>query len=122
MRMPGEEAPMCKTPRLTRSVIPGVLALLLLLVAPGAAVAGEYSVAACQADALGFSTRAFDDFASQRRRRTRTSPDLPTKCARIRGVWHVWARFSGRVATIRELRSKAETEEPPRLQGFFEWS
>ena len=56
---------MRKTPRLTRCLVPGVLSVLVLLVAPGAAVAGEYSVAACQADQLGFSTRAFDDFATR---------------------------------------------------------
>ena len=56
---------MRKIPSLTRCAIPGVLLLLVLLVGPGVAAAGEYSVAACQADPLGYSTRAFDDFATR---------------------------------------------------------
>ena len=53
------------TSTLTRCVIPGLLLMVVLFVAPGVAVAGEYSVAACQADPLGYSTRAFDDFATR---------------------------------------------------------
>ena len=56
---------MRKTPSLTQRAIPGVLLLLVFLVGPGVAAGGEYSVAACQADPLGYSTRAFDDFATR---------------------------------------------------------
>jgi hypothetical protein len=42
-----------------------MLSVLVALAAPRAADAGQYSVAACQADQLGFSTRAFVDFATR---------------------------------------------------------
>jgi hypothetical protein len=50
---------------LTRGAVAGALSVLVILAAPGAAAAGQYSVAACQADQLGFSTRAFVDFATR---------------------------------------------------------
>ena len=53
------------TPAPTRIAVAATLPLLVLLVAPRVAAAGEYSVAACQADSLSFSTRAFVDAAGQ---------------------------------------------------------
>jgi hypothetical protein len=50
---------------LTRGAVAGALYVLVILAAPRAAAAGQYSVAACQADQLGFSTRAFVDFATR---------------------------------------------------------
>src|SRR5215207_1343006 len=44
-------------------LVAGTAALLAGL--PGRAAAGEYAVANCQADPLGYSTRAFADFASR---------------------------------------------------------
>jgi hypothetical protein len=50
---------------LTQGAAAGALCLVVILAAPRAATAGQYSVAACQADQLGFSTRAFADFATR---------------------------------------------------------
>jgi hypothetical protein len=49
----------------SRFALVSVLCLALLLMLPRPAAAGEYSVAACQADSLSFSTRAFVDFATR---------------------------------------------------------
>jgi hypothetical protein len=65
------------TPAPTRIAVAVTLSLLVLLVAPRVAAAGEYSVAACQADSLGFSTRAFVDVAT-RGMSTATLLELPT--------------------------------------------
>jgi hypothetical protein len=53
------------TPAPTRIAIATTLSVLVLLAAPRVAAAGEYSVAACQADSLSFSTRAFVDVATR---------------------------------------------------------
>ena len=47
-----------------RSPAPSPLIITLAAVTPEAR-AGEFQVAACQADPLGFSTRAFEDFATR---------------------------------------------------------
>jgi hypothetical protein len=49
----------------TRGAVAGAVFVLVILAAPGVAAAGQYSVAACQSDQLGFSTRAFADFATR---------------------------------------------------------
>jgi hypothetical protein len=51
---------------------------LVLALAPGRAVAGEFEVASCQADQLSFSTQAFGDFASRGMRiRRACNPEGP---------------------------------------------
>ena len=48
-----------------RCALTSALIVVLIATATDGAVAGEYSVANCQADPLSFSTRAFDDFATR---------------------------------------------------------
>lgn len=48
-----------------RSVMPALLAALVILVSPSVARAGEFTVASCQADSANFSTVAFTDFATR---------------------------------------------------------
>lgn len=48
-----------------RCAVSGALSLLLLAMLAGRAAAAEFSVAACQADRLNFSTGAFQDFATR---------------------------------------------------------
>ena len=53
------------SPTIRRFAVSGALSLLLLATLAGRAAAGEFSVAACQADRLNFSTSAFEDFATR---------------------------------------------------------
>jgi hypothetical protein len=62
-------------PTARRCALASAVVAVLMATTSDAAVAGEYSVAACQADPLGFSTRAFDDFAT-RGMKTRRACDV----------------------------------------------
>jgi hypothetical protein len=53
------------SPALTRCAFASALCLAAVLMIARPAAAGEYAVAACQADSLTFSTRAFVDFATR---------------------------------------------------------
>src|SRR5687768_3200863 len=56
---------MRSNPTTRRSALAATLATALVATCSEAAVAGEFSVANCQADPLNYSTRAFEDFASR---------------------------------------------------------
>ncbi len=56
---------MRRRPTFRRRVFAGPLLAIMMAVSADGAVAGEYSVANCQADPMTFSTRAFDDFATR---------------------------------------------------------
>src|SRR4051812_36475833 len=43
----------------------GALSVLLVIIASASAWAGQFTVASCQADRVGFSTTAFNDFATR---------------------------------------------------------
>lgn len=52
-------------PFAVRVITAGALCLLVSVVLPAAAVAGQFTVASCQADRVNFSTTAFNDFATR---------------------------------------------------------
>lgn len=51
--------------RSTRGLLLALLATVVLVAMPRPATAGEYTILACQADGAGFSSTAFEDFATK---------------------------------------------------------